>query len=110
MLFRSQCFCCTTLRDVILTDKSFRGCYVNDLYTTICSGVLGHRNQALPLPRVASAAGAFSQHHKEREFLVLGKGCFLFYVVKMGCKLVHLLVNLKMMPVILIKSLKQFVF
>ena len=30
--------------DVIFTDKSFREYYVNDLRTTTCSGVLGHRS------------------------------------------------------------------
>ena len=33
-----------TLRDVIFADKSFREYYVNDLHTTSCSGVLGHRS------------------------------------------------------------------
>ena len=56
-------------------------------------------DRVLPPSRVASAAGALSQHHKEREFLVLEIECFLFYVVMMGCKLVDILLNLKMTPV-----------
>ena len=28
------CFCCTTLKDVIFADKSFRKCYIIDLYAT----------------------------------------------------------------------------
>ena len=34
-----QCFCCTTLRDVIFTDKSFRECYVMTCalqYAVVC--------------------------------------------------------------------------
>ena len=34
---------CTTLRDVLFTKGDFRECYVNDLRTTTCSDVLGHR-------------------------------------------------------------------
>ena len=63
-------------------------------------------NLALPPPRVESAVGALPQHQKEGEFLVLERGCFLFYMVMMGGKLVDLLVNLKMTTMILIKSLK----
>jgi hypothetical protein len=29
-----QCFCCTTLRDVIFTEGDIREYYINDLYTT----------------------------------------------------------------------------
>jgi hypothetical protein len=39
-----QCFCCTTLRNVIFVKKSLHKDHINDLYTTICSGILGHRS------------------------------------------------------------------
>ena len=38
-----QCFLCAILRDVIFIE-AFYECYVNDLYTTTCSGMLGHRS------------------------------------------------------------------
>src|SRR3954471_3957004 len=43
-----QCFCCTTLRDVIFTER----CSVDVMSTTIvyytCSGMLGHRTWLCP--------------------------------------------------------------
>ena len=39
-----QCFCCTTLMDVIFVKKPLHECHINDLYTTKCSGMLGHRS------------------------------------------------------------------
>jgi hypothetical protein len=41
-----RCFCCTTLLGVIFMEWCFRECYANDLRTTTCSGVLGHRREA----------------------------------------------------------------
>jgi hypothetical protein len=38
-----QCFCCTTLLGVIFMERGFRECYADDLRTTTCIGVLGHR-------------------------------------------------------------------
>ena len=35
-------------------DKSFREYYVNDLRTTTCSGVLGHRTLATALRRLSA--------------------------------------------------------
>ena len=50
-----QCFCCTTLRDVIFTEQ----CSVDVMSMTIvyytCSGMLGHRIKQLDNEHVAQA-------------------------------------------------------
>jgi hypothetical protein len=60
-----QCFCYTTLLGAIFMEQCFREFYGNDLRTTTCSDVLGHRGK-LGTGTTGEGGGTGSRHASSR--------------------------------------------